>query len=431
MKKFILLAIAAITAWYPVATLCAAASRVFDLLTTPQPRLWGQVNGVNTLTALIPDLYQSMDSVAREMAGMIPAVTLNANSDRAAVGSKVRSFVAPAAASENATPAQLPPDTGAQVIGTNYLTITKSKVVPFQWTGEEQMQVAPGHGYRAIAQDQVSQAIRTLVNEIETDLWLQAVKNSSRAAGAAGTKVFNSGLGDAALVRRVLADNGAPMNANDMNLVLGTWEGVSLRSQATIPNMADAGSVSLREQGILLPMSGFRVRESAAVTTRVIGTTTATVNASAYAVGATVLTLSVAANAMVDGDLFTLAGDSNIYAAVAGGTYGSGGTVVIGAPGLRKAIAGAASPAITVIAIANRNIAFHRSAIQLALRAPAVPEEGDSADDRTVLTDPRTGISFEFAMYKQYRRVRYEVGAAWGQEVMKQDFCAQLIGLTG
>jgi len=27
--------------------------------------------------------------------------------------------------------------------------------------------------------------------------------------------------------------------------------------------------------------------------------------------------------------------------------------------------------------------------------------------------------------------VRYEVGAAWGAESMKQDFVAQLIGLTG
>jgi hypothetical protein len=60
-----------------------------------------------------------------------------------------------------------------------------------------------------------------------------------------------------------------------------------------------------------------------------------------------------------------------------------------------------------------------------------VPDEGDSADDRTVITDPRTGISFEFAMYKQYRRVRYEVGLAWGAGVVKSDFVAQVYGQTG
>jgi hypothetical protein len=382
----------------------------------------------NTLTGLIPDLYEAMDTVARELTGMIPSVTLNASSARAAVGTEIRSFITPAAASENATPGQLPADTGAQIITKNFLKVTKSKVVPFQWTGEEQLQIAPGHGHRAIQRDQVSQAIRTLVNEIETDCWVTAVSGSTRAAGAAGTKAFSSGLGDAALVRRILADNGCPMNPADLSLVVGTWEGVSVRSQATIPNAADPGTVALRGQGILLPASGFTLRESAAVTTRVIGSTTATIDAAGYAKGTTAFVLTAAACALVVGDVVTFAGDTNQYV-ITGGTLANAGTLTIGAPGIRIAMVGA--KAITVVAIANRNIALHRSGMQLALRAPAVPEEGDSADDRTVLTDPRTGISFEFAMYKQYRRVRYEVGMAWGQEVMKADFVSQLIGLTG
>jgi len=387
----------------------------------------------NTLTGLIPDLYEAMDTVARELTGMIPSVTLNASSARAAVNSKIRSFVTPAAASENATAAQLPPDTGAQVIGTNFLTITKSKVVPFQWTGEEQLQVAPGHGHRAMQRDQVAQAIRTLANEIEVDTWLAGVGGSSRAYGVAGTKAFTyvagGGLTDAAGARRILVDNGCP--TTDISLVIGTWEGLNLRAQATVQSAADAGAVALRQQGILLPLSGMAVRESAAVTTRVIGTVSATVDNAGYAVGATTLTMSAAASALVVGDVVTFASDANQYVITAiSGASQNAGTITIGKPGLKIAMS-AATKAVTVVAIANRNLAFHRSGIQLALRAPAVPEEGDSADDRTVLTDPRTGISFEFAMYKQYRRVRYEVGAAWGAESMKQDFVAQLIGLTG
>jgi hypothetical protein len=383
--------------------------------------------GVNTLTSLIPELYQAMDTVARELTGMIPSVTLNATAQRAALNTPIRSFVAPAAASENATPAQLPPDTGAQVIGNNALTITKSKVVPFQWTGEEQLQVAPGHGHRAIQRDQISQAIRTLVNEIEADAWLAGVQGASRAYGTPGTKAFNSGLGDAAAVRRILVDNGCP--TADLSLVLSTFEGLTIRSQATIPNTADQSAVELRNQGILLPLAGMATRESAAVTTRTVGTITATVDATGYPVGSTQFTLTVAAVGLVKGDIITFAGDTNQYT-VTGGTLTSGGTLQIASPGIRVAMS-AAVKAITVVAAANRNLAFHRSAIQLAMRVPAVPEEGDSADDRIILTDPRTGLSFEFAMYKQYRRVRYEVGAAWGANTMKGDFVAQLIGQTG
>lgn len=379
----------------------------------------------NTLTSLIPDLYQAMDTVCRELTGFIPAVTLNASAARAAKDSKIRSFVTPAAATEDATAAQLPPDTGGQAIGTNYLTISSSKVVPFQWTGEEQMQVAPGHGHRAIQRDQVSQAIRTLVNAVEVDLAALYAK-CSRAYGAAGTKSFNSGLGDAAGVRRILADNGAPMG--DLQLVVDTYAGANLRSQVTIPNAADAGAVSLRDQGLLLPLFGMAVRESAAVKGIAIGSVTGTLTSAVRAIGTTLLvTTADYSSTLLAGDIITLANDANQYiiASVAAGG------ITINKPGLMKATAATGTVAITVVATCVRSMAFHRSAIQLALRAPAVPEEGDMADDRTVLTDPRTGVSFEFAMYKQYRRVRYEVGLAWGCEMMKSEFAANMIGLAG
>ena len=36
------------------------------------------------------------------------------------------------------------------------------------------------------------------------------------------------------------------------------------------------------------------------------------------------------------------------------------------------------------------------------------------AEDVILITDPRSGLTMEFAMYKGYRKVRYEVGLAWG-----------------
>ena len=65
---------------------------------------------------------------------------------------------------------------------------------------------------------------------------------------------------------------------------------------------------------------------------------------------------------------------------------------------------------MTVVGTSTRNVAFSRSAIVLATRAPALPDEGDMAEDRAMLVDPRSGLAFEVSMYKLYKRVRYEVG---------------------
>jgi len=128
------------------------------------------------------------------------------------------------------------------------------------------------------------------------------------------------------------------------------------------------------------------------------------------------------------GDVVTFAGDTNKYVVVSGDAdVSGGGTITLAAPGLRKAI-GTSATALTVVGSSARNMAFNRSAIVLAARAPARPEEGDMAEDVMLITDPRSGLTMEFAMYKGYRKVRYEVGLAWGVKNIKPEHTALLLG---
>ena len=44
------------------------------------------------------------------------------------------------------------------------------------------------------------------------------------------------------------------------------------------------------------------------------------------------------------------------------------------------------------------------------------------------MTDPRSGISFEIAVYKQYRQVQYEISVAWGVKAKKTEHIGILLG---
>jgi hypothetical protein len=104
-----------------------------------------------------------------------------------------------------------------------------------------------------------------------------------------------------------------------------------------------------------------------------------------------------------------------------------GGTITIAKPGLRVAIPAAAT-AITVGNSYAANVGFSQDAIVLAARAPALPQEGDLALDRMLLTDPRSGLVFEVSLYPGYRKIRAEVAMAWGWKAVKSEHIALLMG---
>lgn len=374
----------------------------------------------NTLTSLMPDLYEALDVVSRELVGFIPSISLDASAARAALNQNVRVFQTPAVAAEDVTPGQLPPDDGDQNIGNTPIVITKSRMAPFRWSGEDQKGVNTGPGYKNIRRDQIAQAMRTLVNEIESGIGT-LVYSASRATGTAGTTPFATALGDTAQARKILSDNGAPLS--DLQCVIDTTAGANMRTLAQLTKANEAGTTELRAQGTLLELHGFQVRESAGVNIHAAGTGAGYLVNGALAKGATTINVDTGTGTVVAGDVVTFAGDANKYVVA---TTLSGGAFTINAPGLRGAVADNA--AMTVGAAYTGNLAFSRSAIVLATRAPALPEEGDMAEDRMLITDPRSGITFEVAMYMQYRRVRYEVSIAYGFANIKPQHTAMLLG---
>jgi len=383
----------------------------------------------NTLTDLLPDAYAAVDQVSRELTGLIPSVMMDARFDRAPTGQSVRVPIVPEnTAGFDIAPAMSIPAAADQTIGNVEVVINKSRGYPFSWSGKEQGQMNAGPGYNNLRVNQIAQAIRKLVNEMEADLAALHV-GFSRAYGTAGNTPFSTtgDYTDATEVLRVLKDNGAPPTF-DNSLVLNTRAGAKFlgKQAASATEFTD----TILRQGVFETVSGMDIRESAQIVTFTKGTgASATTNNAGYAVGATVITLaSAGTGTILTGDVIAISGDSEKYVVVSGdSSVADGGTITIAAPGLRQAIPAAATN-ITLSANSARNMAFNRNAIVLATRLPERPEEGDLALDVRTIVDPRTGMSFELAIYPGNRMVRYEISAAWGVKLIKPEWTALLLG---
>lgn len=386
----------------------------------------------NVLTDLAADIYVAADTVARELVGVVPSSLINANgAERAALGDTVRSHVTNKATAVDVAPSMTIPEGTDQTVGNKTMTISKSRAVQIPWTGEDMRHVNNGSGFETIYGDQIAQAMRTLTNEMESALAIEAYRNASRVVGTAGTTPFASNFNLIAEARKILADNGTPFDGQ-VSLVLDTAAGTKLRNLAQLQKANENGSDRMLRNGVLLDLQGMMLKESAGIQQHTAGTITANVTVTgANAVGTTeigVTTDVTGAVALVAGDVINIAGDSNRYVVASDVTVGNSttGTITINGPGLQQATAGA--EAITAEASYTGNIAFHRNALEIAMRPPALPAGGDIADDAMTIQDPFSGMVFEVRAYKGYKKAMFEVAVAYGVRAWKDEFIANILG---
>jgi len=381
----------------------------------------------NVLTSLAADIYVAADVVGRELVGFIPASTINANgSERAAKGDTVRAAFTRGASAVNVSESMTIPEGTDQTVDNKTLSITNSRAVQIPYTGEDMLHLNNGVGFETVYGDQIAQAMRVLTNEMEASLSEEAYQNSSRAFGTAGTTPFGSNFSEIAEIRQILVDNGMPSNDGQCSLVLSTLAGTNLRQLASLQQANTAGSTDMLRQGILLDLQGLGIRESAQISIHTAGggANYLVNDAGGLVLNDTVVAVDTGTGTVLAGDVVTFAADSaNKYVV---GSALAAGSLTLNTPGIRTTIAN--NNAMTVGASYTANMAFHRRALELAVRAPAVPTGGDQADDAMTVQDPISGMVFEVRVYKGYRKSMIEVAAAWGVKAWKPDFIATLLG---
>jgi hypothetical protein len=380
----------------------------------------------NTLNNLAADIYKAADIVGRELVGFIPSATINGDAvTRAAKGDTIRShFTRTPTLNTSYAPSMTIPEGTDQTVDNKTMTVDNYASIQIPWTGEEIKHVNNGSGFETIYGDQIRQAIRVLCNKIEQDMFAATYKGASRAVGAAGTTPFGSNFDVIAEARQILMDNGCP-DDGQLTAVLNTAAGTKLRNLATLQKANEAGGTNLLRQGTLLDLQGVMIKESAGVSSHTKGTGASYVTSGSTAVGVKDIALVTGTGTVLAGDVVTFAADTtNKY--IVGTGVAAPGTISLNDTGARVVIATA-----NALAVGNSytpNVVFHKQAVELAIRPPAMPNGGDSADDVMTIQDPNSGLVFEVAMYKGYMKTMIEIRCLYGVKVWKPDFIATIMG---
>lgn len=380
----------------------------------------------NTLTGLVVDAQVAADRVLREQTGFIGAVYIDPAAERVAKDQNITYPVVPAMTASDVTPAATPTEPTGQTIGYGQMTISKVRKVPFVWRGEEQKSISGIYGN--VLQDQLAQAFRTLVNEVETDLFTAAKQGASRAYGTAGTTPFATAadLSDVANIRKILVDNGAW--TDDMHMVLSTTSGTKIRSvQANLFKVNEAGEAGLLRDGSLGRLEGFNLHESGQIVAHTPGTASGyLVNLTAgYAIGTQDVVVDTGSGTVLAGDIVSntkTSRDTNKYVSRAAL---ASNTVKLALPGIR--VAWVNNDPLAIAGAYTGNFAFERNALHLLTRLPQMPQEG-SLGEHTEITDPYSGITFMLSVYPGYHLVIIEVSLAWGVKAVKSEAIATLLG---
>jgi len=386
-----------------------------------------------TLSSLAENIFRARDIVARELVGFIPSIVVNGGSEGISINGTVNSMVtAQPTVNSSITPAMTIPAADDQTISVEQLTVGQTANVRIPLNGEQFKKLENTVGTQIALDQMFAQAFRAITNTIEAHVGTVIKNGSSRATGTAGTTPFASNFNILADARQILADNGVPLNDGQLSAVINTAAGAKLRQLSTLYKANESGSTNTLRNGELLNLLGFSIKESAGVASHTKGTLAGspTITNAGFAVGATSLTLSSAGTGtIVEGDALSIANDTtNVYIVKTGDAdVSGGGTLVLNAPGLRKAT-GASTRALTLAADYTGNVAFHRNAVELVMRPPAQPPGGDAAVDVMDIFDPASGLTFQVAQYKGYKMNSLDITVYYQAKVWKPDFVATILG---
>ena len=388
--------------------------------------------GFNTISALQPTAFAAMQKVPREMTGMVSSVNADFDDKMASVGDPVKVPVIGQGSTRVFTPGMTTTAAVAQTPTAVTFTLTESLEYPWQLTGEEELSLKNG-GDNAVEfmRQNIEQGIRTLVNGMSSKLWGVAYAGASRYVGTPGTNPFYTtsaqGIGAIADVMQILADSGFPVDGQH-SLVLGSSALFGLMRNVTINNQPlNSPAANILEMGTYANLFGAKIKGDAAIGlfSAYGGTSTAYAVNGTQAIATTSLAVKTGTATVNAGDLFTYASDTTNKYVNTKQLVGAG-NLTLAKPGLR--VAATANDVVTINTTNyTPNICLHRCAIALKVR-PQMLTPGNKNIESAIITDPVTGLSFQFSKVYGDSMTQYRIQCVYGYQVIQGEAIAILAG---
>jgi hypothetical protein len=381
----------------------------------------------NTLTAILPKILARAVLVLRELAVMPRLVNGDYSSEAAKKGATINVPIPTARAATDVVPGPTPPTPADTTPATVPIALDNWKKSNFFLTDKDLHEIDRNESFLPL---EMGEAVRALANEVNSSIHAK-YKRIYGFTGTAGSTPFASTVVDATNARKVLNQQLAP-RANRRG-VLDFAADANALALAPFSDAEKVMSAAVKIEGEIGRKFGIDwVADDQVVThTRgALGAGALTINGVNTA-GATTISVAKGAGAnwdAVEGDLITIAGDSQQYVITADTTVVQGtNTNVPISPALQVTTAGA--EAITSIDTHVVNLVFHRDAFAFANR-PLVATTLDVqlGNQIIAMTDPQTGVTLRLEVSRQYKQTVWELDILWGAELIRPALAARILG---
>ncbi len=290
-----------------------------------------------TLTAVLPVLVSMGAKALRDRIVLARYCNKDFSPTPVPFGSAINVAIPSAITAVEVTPAYIPPTTTAVVPTAVAVTLGSWWEAPFELTDKDLLQCD-----RGIIPMQASEAIKAIANKIE-DTGLAYVIKLYGYAGTAGTVPFATDMTAFTSADKLMNDQLAPQE--DRYFAMNTAARANALNLTQVANAAYRGDNKTITSGDMGNIFGYRWLYSTRIPTITAGTVAVSFvikSGTSHALALKTLTTTTGGTAaLVEGDIITIAGDTQTYRVTAAAARSGGGDMTVYIePGLKVALTG-------------------------------------------------------------------------------------------